>query len=171
MKVSSSVNRAKLVDEPIVEMILSRKFYKSGIKFMKSDLKSDFEGTDIICYSNGVKKNLNVKRNSSKYYDSPNFTLTINKTKIDTFRNTQFVFIDEVADCLYLVSGESLCKYILEKERNLRETEKENMFFMILPKKDIASLVDSENGIIRYNKAVANLLATCRDESVYADLA
>ena len=50
MRVSSTVNRAKLVDEPIVEMILSRKFYKSGLRFMKADLKSDFEGTDIICY-------------------------------------------------------------------------------------------------------------------------
>lgn len=170
MRVSSAVNRAKLVDEPIVEMLLSRKFYKSGLKFMKADLKSDFEGTDIICYSDGFKRNLNVKRNSSRYFDSPNFTLTINKEKVDTYKNTQFVFIDEVADCLYMIAGENLYKYILEKESKLRETGKENTFFLVIPKKDLVALVNSDDDIIKYNKAVANLFATCRDESIYENL-
>ena len=62
MKSTCAANRAKLVDEPIVEMLLSNKYYKAGIKFMKADLQSDFDGTDIICYSNGTKRSLNVKR-------------------------------------------------------------------------------------------------------------
>ena len=33
MKDNRAVNRAKLVDEPIVEMILSRRYLKSGVNF------------------------------------------------------------------------------------------------------------------------------------------
>ena len=111
-----------------------------------------------------------MKRNSSRYFDSPNFTISINKEKIDTFKNTQFVFIDEVADCLYMIAGENLYKYILEKESKLRETGKENTFFLVIPKKELAALVNSDDCIIKYNKAVANLFATCRDESIYENL-
>ena len=70
MKSTCAVNRAKLVDEPIVEMLLSNKYSKAGVRFMKADLQSDFDGTDIICYANGTKRSLNVKRNSSKYFNS-----------------------------------------------------------------------------------------------------
>jgi len=170
MKCNCAVNRAKLVDEPIVEMLLSRKYFNSGIKFMKADIQSDFDGTDIVCYSNGFKKNLNVKRNSSKYFNSPNFTMTINKNKVDIYKATQYVFIDEVSDCLYLIDGELLCKYILDHGAKLRETDKENTFFLIIPKTDLAKLAGDNNNIIKYNKAVANLFAAGRDESMYMNL-
>ena len=170
MKCSKAVNRAKLVDEPIVEMILSRKYFNSGLVFMKSDLQSDFDGADLVCYSDGFRRNINVKRNSSKYYNSKNFTITINKNKLDVFKSTQFVFIDEVGDCLYVVDGELLCKYILDNSAKLRETDKENSFYMIIPKKDLVQLVGADGGIIRYTKAIANLFAAGRDESAYMNL-
>lgn len=170
MKCNCAVNRAKLVDEPIVEMLLSRKYFNSGIKFMKADIQSDFDGTDIVCYSNGFKKNLNVKRNSSKYFNSTNFTMTINKNKVDIYKATQYVFIDEVSDCLYLIDGELLCKYILDHGAKLRETDKENTFFLIIPKTDLAQLAGDNNNIIKYNKAVANLFDAGRDESMYMNL-
>lgn len=168
MKCSAAVNRAKLVDEPIVEMILSRKYFKNGIKFMMADLQSDFDGTDIVCYSDGFRCSINVKRNSSKYYNSPNFTFTINKNKVSSYKTTLFVFIDEVCDCLYMVDGEKLYKYILENESRLRESDRDNKFFLIIPKNDLAII--AEDNIIKYSKAVADLFAAGRDESMYMNL-
>lgn len=172
MKDNRAVNRAKLVDEPIVEMILSRRYLKSGIKFMKSDLETDFDGTDIICYSNGLKRSLNVKRNSSKYYNSPNFSITLNKNKMNSFKSTSFVFIDEVSDSLYIVDGEVLLKYIIENSRNLRSSDDNGVkFWIIIPKKDILNLIsDNPNSIIKYNKHVARLFELGRNEDQYKEL-
>jgi hypothetical protein len=172
MKSTCAVNRAKLVDEPIVEMILSHKYFKSGIKFMKADLKSDFDGTDIIYYSNGVKRSLNVKRNSSKYYNSPNFSIAINKDKVDVYNNTSFVFIDEVADCLYIVDGVELFKYIISKADNIAQSNKNpDNYYLIIPKRDIISIIgNNKDSIIKYSKSIANLFTAGRDESIYKNL-
>lgn len=172
MKSTCAANRAKLVDEPIVEMLLSNKYYKAGIKFMKADLQSDFDGTDIVCYSNGVKRSLNVKRNSSKYFNSPNFSITINKNKLNVYNNTSYVFIDEVSDCLYIVDGIDLVKYIIEKYDNVRQSEKKpGNFYLIIPKKDIINMIgDNRDHIIKYNKAIANLFELGRNEDQYKEL-
>ena len=172
MKSTCAANRAKLVDEPIVEMLLSHKYYKASIKFMKADLQSDFDGADIICYANGVKRSLNVKRNSSKYFNSPNFSITINKNKLNVYNNTSYVFIDEVADCLYIVDGMDLVKYIIENNDNVRQSEKKpGNFYLIIPKNDIINMIgDNRDHIIKYSKAIANLLAAGRDESMYMNL-
>lgn len=172
MKSTCAANRAKLVDEPIVEMLLSHKYYKAGIKFMKADLQSDFDGTDIICYANGVKRSINVKRNSSKYFNSPNFSIAINKNKLSVYNNTSYVFIDEVADCLYIVDGIDLVKYIIEKYSNVRQSEKKpDNFYLIIPKKDILNMIgDNRDHIIKYNKAIANLFELGRNEDQYKEL-
>lgn len=172
MKSTCAANRAKLVDEPIVEMLLSHKYYKAGIKFMKADLQSDFDGTDIICYANGVKRSLNVKRNSSKYFNSPNFSIAINKNKLNAYNNTSYVFIDEVSDCLYIVDGMDLFKYIIEKYDNVKQSEKKpDNFYLIIPKKDIINMIgDNRDHIIKYNKAIANLLELGRNEDQYKEL-
>lgn len=171
MRNNPAVNRAKLVDEPIVEMLLSRRYLKSGMKFMKSDIQSDFEGTDIVCYFNGIKRNLNVKRNSSKYFDSPNFTITLNKSKLLQYKETMFVFIDEIADSLYMVDGDQLFTYVLSKSSKLRPTNKEDTFFLVTPKNDIISLLSSKDRIIKYNKNVAKLFEIGRNEDQFRELA
>ena len=172
MKSTCAANRAKLVDEPIVEMLLSHKYYNAGIKFMKADLQSDFDGTDIICYSNGMKRFINVKRNSSKYFNSPNFSIAINKNKLNVYNNTSYVFIDEVADCLYIVDGIDLVKYIIEKYDNVRQSEKKpDNFYLIIPKRDIINMIgDNRDHIIKYNKSIANLLELGRNEDQYKEL-
>lgn len=172
MKSTCAANRAKLVDEPIVEMLLSNKYYKAGIKFMKADLQSDFDGTDIICYANGMKRSINVKRNSSKYFNSPNFSIAINKNKLNVYNNTSYVFIDEVADCLYIVDGMDLVKYIIENNDNVRQSEKKrDNFYLIIPKKDILNMIgDNRDHIIKYNKAIANLFELGRNEDQYKEL-
>lgn len=172
MKSTCAANRAKLVDEPIVEMLLSHKYYKAGIKFMKADLQSDFDGTDIICYANGVKRSINVKRNSSKYFNSPNFSIAINKNKLNVYNNTSYVFIDEVADCLYIVDGMDLVKYIIKNNDNVRQSEKKpDNFYLIIPKKDIINMIgDNRDHFIKYNKAIANLFELGRNEDQYKDL-
>lgn len=172
MKSTCAANRAKLVDEPIVEMLLSHKYYKAGIKFMKADLQSDFDGTDIICYANGMKRSINVKRNSSKYFNSPNFSVAINKNKLNVYNNTSYVFIDEVSDCLYIVDGIDLVKYIIEKYSNVRQSEKKpDNFYLIIPKRDIINMIgDNRDHIIKYNKAIANLFELGRNEDQYKEL-
>jgi hypothetical protein len=167
-----AANRAKLVDEPIVEMLLSHKYFKAGIKFMKSDLQSNFDCTDIICYADGVKRSLNVKRNSSKYFNSPNFSIAINKNKLDVYNNTSYVFIDEVADCLYIVDGMDLFKYIIDRHDSIRQSEKRaDNFYIVIPKKDIIAMIgDNNDHIIKYNKPIADLFAAGRDESKYMNL-
>lgn len=172
MKSTCAANRAKLVDEPIVEMLLSHKYYKAGIKFMKADLQSDFDGTDIICYANGMKRSINVKRNSSKYFNSPNFSVAINKNKLNVYNNTSYVFIDEVSDCLYIVDGIDLVKYIIEKYSNVRQSEKKHdNFYLIIPKRDIINMIgNNRDHIIKYNKAIANLFELGRNEDQYKEL-
>lgn len=172
MKSTCAANRAKLVDEPIVEMLLSHKYYKAGIKFMKADLQSDFDGTDIICYANGMKRSINVKRNSSKYFNSPNFSIAINKNKLNVYNNTSYVFIDEVSDCLYIVDGIDLVKYIIEKYSNVRQSEKKpDNFYLIIPKRDIINMIgNNRDHIIKYNKAIANLFELGRNEDQYKEL-
>lgn len=172
IKSNPAVNRAKLVDEPIVEMILSHKYFKAGLKFMKADLQSDFDGVDIICYSSGFQRNYNVKRNSSKYFNSSNFTLTLNKNKMNVFNNTSFIFIDEVANALYIVDGITLLKYILEHSDNIRTAQNDpNKSWVLLPKKDIKSMIcDNDNSIIEYNSRIAKLFELGRNEELYKDL-
>lgn len=165
----SAVNRAKLVDEPIVEMLLSRRYYKSGIKFMMADLQSDFDGTDIIIQVNGTQRSLNVKRNSSAYYNSPNFTITLDKNNLNTFNNTTFVFIDEVADALYVVDGLKLLKYVLDNQNKVLPSKtSDTKHFVILPKKELVDMLeDNPSAIIKYNKQIAKLFELGRDENLY----
>lgn len=171
MRDNGTVNRTRLIDEPIVEMLLNKKYAKSGIKFMKSG-SSDSDGTDIICYGNGTKRNLNIKRNSSKYYRSQNFSINVNKNKMGCYSGNTYVFIDEVADCLYIVDGMQLLNYILEHADNVKQSESNsNCYYIVIPKSDVALMVPDKNyGIIKYNKSVANLLAIGRDESQFTGL-
>lgn len=170
-KICNVTNRTKLVDEPIVEMLLSRKYSPSGMKLMKSE-SPDSSCTDIECYYNGTKRLLNVKRNLSRYYNSPNFTITIHKNKMDVFKDTTFVFIDETSDCLYMVDGGVLLQYILEHSDKLNPIDSnENKAYILIPKRDIRKLIgNNQTSIIRYNKAVAKLFELNRDENLYTDL-
>jgi len=169
-KDNSTANRTRLVDEPIVEMLLNKRYSKSGIRFMRP-ATNDQDCTDIICYSNGTKKTLNIRRNSSKYYRSPNFSIVINKNKLGCYCGNTYVFIDEVSDCLYIVDGMQLLNYILDHADNVKQSENSSNCYLVIPKSDIALMVDDKNtGIIRYNKSVANLFATGRDESQFTNL-
>lgn len=170
-KFSCIANRTKLVDEPIVEMLLSRKYLQSGIKFMQSD-SLDGNNPYIGCYYNGIKRSLCIKRNPSRYYNSPNFTISIHKNKMDVFKDTTFVFIDEISDCMYMVDGGVLLQYILEHSDKLNSVENnENKAYILIPKRDIRKLIsDSPTATIRYNKAIAKLFEHSRDENLYKDL-
>ena len=164
----SSINRAKLVDEPIVEMLLTKKYTNSDITFARADIKMDYEGVDIICYSSGTKKFINVKRNSSKHYRSPNFSISLDKNKLDTFKSTSFAFIDETADSVYFVDGSALLTYILENSSKSTVSQyNPNKLWIVIPKTDTVLLSSS---VIKYNKNVAKLLELGRDESQFADL-
>lgn len=164
----SAINRAKLVDEPIIEMLLTKKYAGSSLTFMRSDIHLDYEGVDIVCSSNGTKKYINVKRNSSKHYRSPNFSIALDKNKLDVFKNSSFAFIDETADAVYFVDGAALLTYILEHaDRSNAYPNNANKLWIVIPKSDIASISSS---IIKYNKGIARLLEMGRDESKFADL-
>ena len=129
-------------------------------------------------YSNTLKHHAIFINNSfccsisSKYFNSPNFSIAINKNKLNVYNNTSYVFIDEVADCLYIVDGMDLVKYIIENNDNVRQSEqKPGNFYLIIPKKDIINMIgDNRDHIIKYNKAIANLFAAGRDESMYMNL-
>lgn len=165
-----SANRARLVDEPIVEMLMTNTYYKSGIKFMHADIDSDFKGADIICSVNGVSKAINVKRNSSKYWNSPNFTITFHKDKLGEFNNSTYVYIDEVANCLYLVRGEELLKYLLQKMESIKPSNNGSTYYVVCPKKDMAELSTKGGTVIKYSNTIARLFETGRDESMYDKL-
>lgn len=171
MRDYSAINRAKLVDEPIVEMLLTKKYKNSELTIMKSDIKTDYEGADIICISNGTKRFINVKRNSSKHFNSPNFSISIDKNKLNTFKNTQFAFIDESANSIYMVDGVKLLSYILEHSEKISTLKyNENKAWAIIPKNDIALMTSDNDHIIKYNKNIARLLEIGRDESQFVDL-
>lgn len=171
IKENCTLNRTKLVDEPIVEMLLNKKYSKSGIRFMRS-ATGDSECTGIICYSNGAKKYLNIKRNSSKYYRSRNFSINVNKNRLDCYSGTTYVFIDEVSDCLYIVDGMQLLNYILDHADSLKQSDNNpNNYYIVIPKSDIALMIsDKNNGIIKYSKPIANLFTVGRDETQFTNL-
>lgn len=166
-----SANRARLIDEPIVEMLMAKKYAKSGIKFLHSDSQSDFNGNNIVCSVNGTNKQLNVKRNASKYWNSHNFTITFYKDNLSVFNNNTFVFIDESANCLCLVNGIDLLKYILENIHKANRSKVGNSYYIIVPKTDIADLATNSGGdIIKYSKQIASLFESNRDETLFAKL-
>jgi len=171
MKCNSITNRTKLVDTPIVEMILSNKYSKSGIKFLKPST-DDQNCTDIVYYSNGVKRGLIIKRNASKHYRAFSFSLNINKNKMDCYDGNTFVFIDEVSDCLYIVDGIVLLNYILEHADNVKQSDNGDNYYIIIPKSDILlqMIPDKSSGVIKYNKSIARLFAMGRKEYNYIDL-
>lgn len=171
IKDSCTANRTRLVDEPIVEMLLNKKYAKSGIKFMRSS-STDSDCTDIVCYGNGARKYLNIRRNSSKYYRSPNFSIAVNKNKLGCYNGNTYVFVDEVSDCLYIVDGMQLLNYILEHADNVKQSDNSpNNYYIVIPKSDIALMIaDKNSGIIKYGKSVANLFAIGRDESQFTNL-
>ena len=165
-----STNRAHLIDEPIVEMLIAKKYAKSGIKFLHSDSQSDIVNS-IICSVNGTNKQLNVKRNASKYWNSNDFTITFYKDNLSVFNNNTFVFIDELANCLYLVNGIDLLKYLLENIHKANHSKVGNGYYIIVPKTDIADLATNNSGdIIKYSKQIANLFESNRDETLFAKL-
>jgi hypothetical protein len=143
------VNRAKLVDVPIIEMLLAKKYKDSSIYFMKGN-ESAGDVDSITCISDGFKRTLNVKRNSSKYYKSPNFNIFIDKNKLSVFKDSLFAFIDEASDSIYMVEGAKLLQYILENPKNIKPSNySENKVSVILPKSDIILLVSDSNHIIK----------------------
>lgn len=161
-------NRNKLFDEPMVEMLISQKFNSSKVKFMRSGSYSD---SKVHCLVNGHSQILNVNRNSSKYCYSSNFTLSLDKNKLGVFNNSIFTFIDEVADSIYIVSGIKLLAYVIEHVDCIQQSEANpKKSWILIPKKDIVNLiVDNPNSTIHYNKKIAKLFATNRDESLYRE--
>lgn len=164
-KYSNSMNRTALIDEPIVEMLLSKRYASSGISFIK-----EFNSSTLAYYVNGIKKNLYIKRNSAKYFNSHNFFITLNKNHLDVFNNSTYVFIDEVANALYLVDGIVLLKFILDHKDNINQIVDSDNSYILISKQDIMSMTSSKNQIIRYNDQFASLFAMCRDESKFTNL-
>lgn len=158
--------RSKLVDEPIVEMILSQKFKNSKIKFNRLTNNSNYSLTASV---NGTVKTIIVVRNSSKYFKSPNFLMSLNKNSLSQFNNSIFAFIDEVSNSLYMVDSVNLLMYIIKNSDNLKQSSKDNIAWIVIPKKDIVSLV-ADDGIIKYSNNVAELFSNNRDESKYSNL-
>lgn len=166
------VNRTKLVDTPIVKMILSKTYNKSDIKFMLPDRKLELNGINLICLVNGKKRNICIKRNSQKYFNSQNFTFSLNCNKLNVFNNTLFVFIDELCNSIYIVDGVKLLSYIINNSDKLQASKSnQSMTWLLIPKSDIISMVSEySNGIIKYNDQVMNLFSIGRDENLYKDL-
>lgn len=162
-------NRTKLIDTPIVEMILSNLYRKSKIKFMLPDKKLELDGINLISLVNGKKTNICIKRNSKKYFDSQNFTFSLNCNRLNVFNNTMFVFIDELNDSIYTVSGTKLLSYIISNSDNLHpSTTNKNVTWLIIPKQDVINMAcDRCNGIIKCNKNIMNLFSLNRDENLY----
>lgn len=158
--------RSKLVDEPIVEMILSQKFKNSKIKFNRLTNNSNYSLTASV---NGTVKTIIVVRNSSKYFKSPNFLMSLNKNSLSQFNNSMVAFIDEVSNSLYMVDSVNLLMYIIKNSDNLKQSSKDNIAWIVIPKKDIISLV-ADDGIIKYSNNVAALFSNNRDESKYSNL-
>lgn len=140
----------KLVNEPVVEMILSQNF--KNIRFEKSLLQKTF-----ICYFDGVKKKIFITRNPAKYYKSNKFNLYINKNNLSIFNCSTFAFIDEVSDSLYLIDGIVLLKYIIDNSDKLVESNN-NTFTLLADKSDICLLAGERGRVLKYNKDIANYL-------------
>lgn len=164
-KYSHSMNRTALIDEPIVEMLLAKRYASSGISFIK-----EYNNPTLAYCVNGVKRNLYIKRNSSKYFNSHNFFISLNKNHLDVFNNSTYVFIDEVSNSLYLVDGITLLKFILNHKDEINQIADSDNSYILISKQDIISMTTSKTQVIRYNDQFASLFAMCRDESKFTNL-
>lgn len=162
---NSISNRARLVDYPIVELLLSLKYSDSDINFTRSS-------NETYYYSSGNMRRIVTNRNSSKYYNSSNFTLSLDKNNLNVFNNTSYVFIDETLNAMYIVDGVLLLKYIIEHTDNIKDYDNGSKSYVILPKKDIRSIIsDNPNATIKYNNVIAKLFEDSRDENKFAHIA
>lgn len=164
-EISSTTSRSTIIDSSIVETVLSNKFSKSNLRFIRD---SHTRQTLLVCV-NGTQKILNIRRNSSKYYNSHNFTVGVDKNNLTVFPNSIYVFIDEVKDCLYMVDGTVLLSYILEHSDELIVNKTNNSkYCMVIPKNNLFNLIkDNKDSVIHYNKNIAKLLEVNRDESIF----
>lgn len=164
MKDFGIINRTALVDSPIVEMLLANKYRNSNISFLKRDREHPY----ITCVLDGVKKLINVKRNSARHYDSQNFSIIVDKNNLSKFKNSSFAFIDETADAIYFVDGDKLLTYIVEHKNRINVPEHStSKMWVTLPKSDMVLISRST---IKYNKHIAHLFELNRDESKFSNL-
>lgn len=164
---SGLTNRTKLVDQPIVEMILSKRYCKNGIKFQQSYNDNSFNYT-----INSLNRSIHIIRNSCKYYNSHNYSISLNLNKLNIFNNSSFIFIDELVNTMYIVDGMNLLAYIIEKANNIQSDKDDtSKHFILIPKNDIVNLTkDNINNVIKYNKQIASIFALNRDELKYQHL-
>ena len=118
-----------------------------------------------------MKVNILVKREGEVEYITRFVPQDIVVVIENVFNNSIFTFIDEVADSIYIVSGIKLLAYIIEHADDIQQSEANpKKSWILIPKKDIVNLIiDNPNSIIRYNKKIAKLFATNRNESLYRE--
>lgn len=161
MKLNGFAARTKLFDEPLVQNLFSNKYNKSNIQFVRTS-----DGV-LSYYSSGIKRNVYTFRNSSDYYDSPNFLISVDKNNLTIYNNSSFVFIDEVSDCLYIVDGIELLQYLIDHIDNVKQSNSGIGYYILIPKKDISSIANTN---IKYNKQIANLIKLNRNEELFKNL-
>jgi hypothetical protein len=161
MKFNGFAARTKLFDEPLVQNLFESKYNKSNIQFVRAP-----DGI-LSYYSSGIKRNVYTFRNSSDYYDSPNFLISVDKNNLAIYNNSSFVFIDELSDCLYVVDGIALLQYLIDHIDNVKQSNRGIGYYILIPKKDVSNIANTS---INYNKQVSDLIEINRDEKHFKNL-
>lgn len=150
---TNKVNYSNLINQTVAESLIQQYYSKSKVQFLHTTHNESF------ALVNGYRKLIKINRNSSKYLNSSNFIVTIDKNKICTFNNAIFVFIDDVTRQVYIVSGLKLLSYIVNHGDDLQESKTSiNKFWIAIPKQIIADTASENNCAIPYNTEVSNIL-------------
>lgn len=135
-----SLRRAKLVDEPLVRMIISEVW---GLSAMETTKEEDFLGVDIKAMDTyGRLYFFDVKRNSSTRRKDGSFTFTyLNKLGIEyKYADKNLVFVDECNSCIYFIKGERLQEYVDDEKTQKIVSKYDASRFVSLPKIVLESL-------------------------------
>lgn len=138
MKSVKSYRRAKLVDEPLVRLLIHEIWGLNTVETTKDD---DIRGVDIKAVDTwGNLYVFDVKRNSGSRYNK-DFTFTyINRLGIECNFERDFVFIDEYNCKVHFVHGDALCGYVYDEKTQKVVSKNDASRFVALPLSVIGSL-------------------------------
>lgn len=118
MKTPNAVKRANQIDEPIVRTV----FQEKNVACRTGTFNDDWNHIDLFVQTANEDDDIqvDVKRNSAKQWQSPNFTFTFEKNnKMFPFKeHAYFAFIDDVVFKIYMVKQTVLQDLVNESKHH-----------------------------------------------------
>lgn len=161
MKTPNAVKRANQIDEPIVRTV----FQEKNVACRTGTFNDDWNHIDLFVQASNEEDDdiqVDVKRNSAKQWQSPNFTFTFERNnKMFPFKeHAYFAFIDDVAFKIYMVK-QTVLQELVNKSKH-HQSKYNNSKYIVFSKTQCAEISTRIYDIDEFSK---NHLIMTRDLS------